>query len=214
MRCHNYLAAKTAKDNGISVILCGEGADEIFGGYLVLRNMETEEFIDSTWSMIENIYKTECKRLDRATMATTIEARCPFLDLNLVEYAMNIPVSSKLRKISNSNTTKIIEKYILREAFEDMLPNEVIWREKEPFDQGSGGRGIIDVINNLVTEKEVEEMQQKFPYANIQSKEMAYYYKIFRDYFGNIGGKKQFEMFGDYPVMQNNITKRTAISGS
>ena len=210
----NYLAAKTAKDNGISVILCGEGADEIFGGYLVLRNMETEEFIDSTWSMIENIYKTECKRLDRATMATTIEARCPFLDLNLVEYAMNIPVSSKLRKISNSNTTKIIEKYILREAFEDMLPNEVIWREKEPFDQGSGGRGIIDVINNLVTEKEVEEMQQKFPYANIQSKEMAYYYKIFRDYFGNIGGKKQFEMFGDYPVMQNNITKRTAISGS
>ena len=215
----NYLAAKTAKDNDITVILCGEGADEIFGGYLVLRNMETEEFMNSTWSMIENIYKTECKRLDRATMAATIEARCPFLDRNLVEYAMNLPVSSKLDKVNHNknnenNENKIIEKYILREAFEDMLPKEVIWREKEPFDQGSGGRGIIDVINNLVTDNEVEEMKKKYPYANIQSKEMAYYYKFFREYFGDMGGEKQFEMFGDYPVMQSNIVKRTATSGS
>jgi len=206
----NYLAAKTAKENGITVVLCGEGADEIFGGYLVLRNMDTEEFIDSSWSMINNIYKTECKRLDRSTMAVTIEARCPFLDRNLVEYAMNLPVSSKLNKTKD----KIIEKYILREAFEDMLPKEVVWREKEPFDQGSGGRGIIDVINDLVKEEEVTYLNKKYPHANIQSKEMAYYYKIFRNYFGDMGGSNQFELFGDYPVMQNNIIKRTSTSGS
>ena len=57
-------------------------------------------------------------------------------------------------------------------------------------------------------------MKEKYPYANIQSKEMAYYYKIFREYFGDMGGENQFEMFGDYPVMQSNIVKRTATSGS
>jgi asparagine synthase (glutamine-hydrolysing) len=206
----NYLTAKTAKENGITVVLCGEGADELFGGYLVLRDKDTYDFIESSWNMIENIYKTECKRLDRSTMAVTIEARCPFLDRNLIEYAMNLPVSSKLKKTED----RVVEKYILREAFEDMLPSEVVWREKEPFDQGSGGRGIIDVINNLVDDKEVEQLKKLYPHANIQSKEMAYYYKIFRNYFGDIGGDKQFELFGDYPVMQQNIVKRTSKSGS
>ena len=206
----NYLAAKKAKEHGITVVLCGEGADEIFGGYLVLRDMEPKEFIDSSWNMIENIYKTECKRLDRSTMAVTIEARCPFLDRNLVEYAMNLPVSSKLKQTDE----RIVEKYILREAFEDLLPSEVIWREKEPFDQGSGGRGIIDMINELVDDSQVTELQKLYPEANIQSKEMAYYYKIFRNFYGNMGGSNQFELFGDYPVMQKNIVKRTTTSGS
>jgi Asparagine synthase (glutamine-hydrolyzing) len=206
----NYLAAKKAKEHGITVVLCGEGADEIFGGYLVLRDMEPKEFIDSSWNMIENIYKTECKRLDRSTMAVTIEARCPFLDRNLVEYAMNLPVSSKLKQTDE----RIVEKYILREAFEDLLPSEVIWREKEPFDQGSGGRGIIDMINELVDDSEVTELQKLYPEANIQSKEMAYYYKIFRNFYGDMGGSNQFELFGDYPVMQKNIVKRTTTSGS
>ncbi len=209
----NYLAAKTAKENGLTVVLCGEGADELFGGYLVLREKSTDDFIESSWNMIENIYKTECKRLDRSTMAATIEARCPFLDRNLVEYAMNLPVSSKLKKPSGKNK-RVTEKYILRKAFEDMLPEEVVWREKEPFDQGSGGRGIIDVINETVSDKELKYLQEKYPLANIQSKEMAYYYNIFRYYYGDMGGNKQFELFGDYPVMQNNIIKRTSTSGS
>lgn len=206
----NYLAAKKAKESGITVILCGEGADEIFGGYLVLRNMDTKTFIDSSWTMIKNIHMTECKRLDRSTMAVTLEARCPFLDRNLVEYAINLPHSCKIKNING----KKIEKYILRESCNDLLPEQVLWREKEPFDQGSGGRGIIETINNLISDKEVTDLKIKYPEAKIEGKEMGYYYKIFRDYFGNIGGKRQFDLYGNYPIMQNNICKRTSTSGS
>ena len=206
----NYLAAKKAKDNGISVILCGEGADEIFGGYLVLRDMDTKTFIESSWTMINNIHMTECKRLDRSTMAVTVEARCPFLDRNLVEYAINLPHSCKIKDINGRR----VEKHILREACNDLLPEQVLWREKEPFDQGSGGRGIIDIINQQVSDEELNTIQMKYPNAKIIGKEMAYYYKIFRHLFGHIGGERQFDLYGNYPVMQNNICKRTSTSGS
>lgn len=206
----NYLAAKKAKESGITVILCGEGADEIFGGYLVLRDMDTKTFIDSSWTMIQNIHMTECKRLDRSTMAVTLEARCPFLDKNLVEYAINLPHSCKIKDIGGRR----VEKHILREACNDLLPEQVLWREKEPFDQGSGGRSIIETVCQLVTDEELKTLQVNYPHAKIVGKEMAYYYKIFRQYFGDIGGERQFDLYGNYPVMQNNICKRTATSGS
>ncbi len=206
----NYLAAKKAKEHGVDVVLCGEGADEVFGGYMVLRHMECEEFVRSCWEMIENIHATECKRLDRSTMAATLEARCPFLDRSVVEYAMNLPYACKIKQMSERR----VEKHILREAFSDALPSDVVWREKEPFDQGSGGRGIIGRINALVSTNELDRMQRLYPHAKIQSKEMAYLYKIFRERFGDLGGDRQFSLFGNYPVMQHNITVRTETSGS
>lgn len=207
----NYIAARKAKKMGISVVLCGEGADEIFGGYRVLRDMDCREFVPSSWRMIENIHMTECKRLDRSTMAATIEARCPFLDRGLVEYAMNLPYRSKLH---HHDDGRVVEKHILREAFADALPSEVVWREKEPFDQGSGGRCIISRIQSMVSDEELARMQHAHPDAKLESKEMAYLYAVFRARFGDMGGSRQFEMFGNYPVMQANITRRTATSGS
>ena len=207
----NYLAAQKAREMGLSVILCGEGADELFGGYLVLRDMGCEEFVKSSWQMIENIHMTECKRLDRSTMAATIEARCPFLDRGLVEYAMNLPYRCKLRR---GDDGRVVEKHILREAFADVLPAEVVWREKEPFDQGSGGRCIISRIQGMVSDEELVRLQCAYPDAKIESKEMAYLYTVFRARFGDMGGSRQFAMFGNYPIMQANITKRTATSGS
>ena len=90
----------------------------------------------------------------------------------------------------------------------------ILRREKEPFDQGSGGRCIISWINDQVTDAEVYDLHKSYPNAGINSKEIAFYFNIFRKKFGHLGGQNVFDMFGDYPIMQHNITQRTATSGS
>ena len=204
------MAARHAKESGLKVVLCGEGSDEIFAGYRAVRDMSWPELHDASWELINNLHNTECKRLDRMSMAVSLEARVPFLDRNVVEYGLNLPCEAKIRTVGG----KKIEKYILREAFEGLLPEEILWREKMPFDQGSGGRHIIERVNALVSDAELRDAQQRFPEANLASKEMLYYFRIWREQFGDLGGARVFDMFGDYPVMMKTIASRTAQSGS
>jgi asparagine synthase (glutamine-hydrolysing) len=204
------MGARLAKDNGIKVVLCGEGSDEIFAGYKALREMPWPELQDATWTLMENLHKTELQRLDRMSMAVSLEARVPFLDRDMVEYAVNLPCPAKIR----DNGERRVEKWILREAFEGLLPNEILWREKLPFDQGSGGRHIIEYVNKQVSDEELDLAQKRWPEANLVSKEMLYYYRIWRKRFGEMGGPRTFDMFGDYPVMMDGIASRTAESGS
>ena len=143
-------------------------------------------------------------------MAATLEARVPFLDPAVVDYGTNLPFAAKLKTMDG----KIMEKYILREAFVGWLPESVLWREKEPFDQGSGGRGLLDVVEAKVTDADVAEMAAKYPDAGIVSKEYCYYYSIWRKFFGDMGGKQQFALFGDYPVHFEHIKERTSSSSS
>lgn len=204
------MAARLAKELGLKVVLCGEGADEIFAGYLVLRDLKFTELHDATWTLLDNLHKTELQRLDRMSMAVSLEARVPFLDRDLVEYAINLPARAKIRE----NGERRVEKWILREAFDGVIPDEILWREKEPFDQGSGGRAIIDHVERQVTDDELEQAQQRWPEAHILSKEMLYYHRIWREHFGDMGGRRCFDLFGDYPGMMDRIQSRTASSGS
>jgi asparagine synthase (glutamine-hydrolysing) len=204
------MAARLAKEVGVKVVLCGEGADEILGGYLALRHMGPSQLEQASRTLMDNLHKTELQRLDRMSMAVSLEARVPFLDRGVVEYAMNLPFSAKIKEQDG----KRIEKYILRQAVDDLLPKEIVWREKMPFDQGSGGRSIIAVIEEQVSDAEYERERREHPEANLLSKEMLYYYRIWREHFGDMGGRRRFELFGDYPVMMGAIKNRTAKSGS
>lgn len=204
------MAARLAKDLGIKVVLCGEGSDEVFGGYKALRNLRWPELHDATWTLMDNLHKTELQRLDRMSMAVSLEARVPFLDRDLVQYGINLPHAAKIREIDGRR----VEKWILREAFDGWLPDEILWREKLPFDQGSGGRGIIDRVSGEVSDAELAEARKRWPEANLVSKEMLFYYRIWREHFGDMGGERVFDLFGDYPVMMDGIKQRTAQSGS
>jgi asparagine synthase (glutamine-hydrolysing) len=204
------MGARLAKDVGVKVVLCGEGSDEILAGYKALRTMPFPELEQATWTLIRNLHKTELKRLDRMSMAVSLEARVPFLDRDVVDYALNLPATAKIRERGEQR----IEKHILREAFAGWLPDEILWREKMPFDQGSGGRHIIDVVNAAVTDDELAEARERWPHAQLASKEMLYYYRIWREHFGDLAGQRVFDMFGDYPVMMDGIKSRTASSGS
>lgn len=204
------MAARLAKSEGLKVVLCGEGADEIFAGYKAVRKLTWPELQDASWTLINNLHNTECKRLDRMTMAVSLEARVPFLDRDVVEYAINLPCEEKIVERDG----RLIEKYILRKAFDGLLPDSILWREKMPFDQGSGGRHIIERIDALVSDEELKEAQEQYAEANIVSKEMLFYYKIWREKFGDLGGGRVFDMFGDYPVMMDGIATRTSESGS
>lgn len=205
-----YIASKAATDLGFKVVLVGEGADEVFGGYKCLRHMNAPELYEATHTMINNIYMTECQRVDRMAMAATLEARVPFLDPTVVEYGVNLPHSAKLK----NDGKRLVEKILLRQAFDGVIPDEILWREKEPFDQGSGARNVLDRINASITDEEVVQAQKEFPHANIESREMLYYYRIWRKFFGNMGGSKQFDMFGNYPIMHDQIKVRTPSSSS
>jgi asparagine synthase (glutamine-hydrolysing) len=204
------MGARLAKEAGVKVVLCGEGSDEIFAGYKAVRRMSFSEQQEASWTLLTNLHKTELQRLDRMTMAVSLEARVPFMDREVVEYALNLPSKAKIVERDGRR----IEKWILRQAFEDLLPHEIIWREKMPFDQGSGGRHIIEWVNRRVSDDEFSEAQERWPQANIVSKEMLYYFRIWRDHFGELGGHRVFDMFGDYPVMMEGIAQRTSESGS
>lgn len=204
------MGAKLAKEHGVKVVLCGEGADEILAGYLVLRDLGPDELERSSRTLMDNLHKTELQRLDRMSMAVSLEARVPFLDRSVVEYALNLPHSAKIHEDGD----KRIEKHLLRQAFDGMLPDEILWREKMPFDQGSGGRTLIEFVNEQVSDDELAAAQREAPEANLVSKEMLYYYRIWRERFGEMGGGRRFELFGDYPGMMHRIRERTAKSGS
>jgi asparagine synthase (glutamine-hydrolysing) len=204
------MAARHAKEQGLKVVLCGEGSDEVFAGYKAVRHLPWPELLRTSWRLIENLHNTECKRLDRMSMAVSVEARVPFLDRDVVEYGLNLPCDVKLREVDGRR----VEKWILRKAFEGMLPDEILWREKMPFDQGSGGRHIIDYVSERITDDELAEAQERHPEARLASKEMLFYYRIWREHYGDLGGRRVFDLFGDYPVMMDGIAARTASSGS
>ena len=204
------MGARLAKEAGVKVVLCGEGSDEIFAGYKAVRAMSFDEQQEASWTLLTNLHKTELQRLDRMTMAVSLEARVPFMDRDVVEYALNLPSAVKIVESGGRQ----IEKWILRKAFEELLPDEIVWREKLPFDQGSGGRHIIEWVNARIEDGELAEAQERWPDAGLQSKEMLFYYRIWRQHFGDMGGHRVFDMFGDYPVMMDRIAARTSTSGS
>lgn len=199
------MCSQLAVEHGIKVALCGEGADELLGGYSAVRSLSFLDLRRKLETLLANLHKTELKRLDRMSMAATLEARVPFLDREFLEYAFNLPSDEKIKDVDG----KRIEKWHLRKAFEGLLPDELIWREKCPFDQGSGGRSMIPEVEDAIGDDEYEDKRRRYAPWNIRSKEMLRYFEIWRSHFGDLlEPGKTFDMFGDYPVLMDQISSR------
>lgn len=181
-----YFLSKAITDIGIKVVLSGEGADEIFGGYLYFRNApSTEDFQKETIERVQKLFTADLLRADKSTMAHGLEARVPFLDKAFLEVTMLIKPEEKQPKTYDGK-----EKYILRKAFDTpdnpYLPDEVLWRQKEQFSDGVGYNWIDELIeyaNSKVTDEELENASKLFQYNTPTTKEAYYYRTIFHKHY-------------------------------
>jgi asparagine synthase (glutamine-hydrolysing) len=172
----NYFLAELAATH-VSSVLCGDGADELFGGYESLRELPPAERSATLWRLTSGLHNTELQRMDRMTMAHGMEARVPFLDKQVIGLAFSIP--DWMKTGANGET-----KWILRHAFADALPNWILRRKRVPFAAGAG----IETILKLHAEKEVSDSEfakeRAIPWAEpLQSKEEVLYYRLWRKHF-------------------------------
>jgi len=176
-----YLMARKIKSMGIKMVLSGEGADEVFGGYLYFHMAPSpEEFHEETVTKLSMLSKYDCLRANKSTAAWGVETRVPFLDKEFLDYAMSIDPREKMCP------GDAIEKKILRKAFEGFLPDDILWRQKEQFSDGVG-YGWIDHLKKLsekkVSDKMMADAKIRFPEQTPTSKEQYYYREIFDSLF-------------------------------
>jgi asparagine synthase (glutamine-hydrolysing) len=176
-----YLLARVIKSMGIKMVLSGEGADEIFGGYLYFHKApNAEEFHKETVRKLEKLYQYDCLRANKSLAAWGIEGRVPFLDKEFIDIAMRINPKDKM--IDKNK----MEKWVLRKSFESYLPPSVAWRQKEQFSDGVG-YDWIDSLKELVGVKVSDEMFSNakftFPFQTPISKEEYFYRSIFEEHF-------------------------------
>jgi len=183
-----YLMARAIKSLGIKMVLSGEGADELFGGYLYFHKApNSKEFHDETVRKLEKLHQYDCLRANKSLAAWGIEGRVPFLDKEFIETAMNINPEDKM--IKNGR----IEKWVLREAFKDYLPESVLWRQKEQFSDGVGYSWIDslkELVSKEVSDGDIEKASEIYPVNTPLNKEEYYYRTIFQEHFSSEAAAK------------------------
>ena len=187
----NYFLAEMA-GRTVKVVLTGEGADELFAGYEYQRAFDNAADLHAELIRgVESLHGLNLQRCDRMTMAHGVEARVPFLDGKVIDFSLAIPPEWKLPKPGRP------EKWLLRKAFEGLVPDEVLWREKATFDEGSGAadalRGESDVDSEMAWNNEFEQASEGVP--NLRSEEEAEYYRIFCEYFGDVSADRTISRF-------------------
>jgi len=176
-----YLMARVIKSMGIKMVLSGEGADELFGGYLYFHKAPNAQgFHEETVRKLFKLHLYDCLRANKSLAAWGVEGRVPFLDKEFMDVAMRLNPEDKMSKNGK------IEKWILRKAFEDYLPASVAWRQKEQFSDGVGYSWIDSLkalVNEKVSDAEMALSATKFPINPPMSKEEYYYRSIFAKHF-------------------------------
>ena len=176
-----YLLARVIKSMGIKMVLSGEGADEIFGGYLYFHKAPSaKDFHDETVRKLSKLHLYDCLRADKSLSAWGVEGRVPFLDKEFLDVAMRTNPEAKMCP----GTT--MEKKIVREAFADMLPAEVAWRQKEQFSDGVGYSWIDtlkQITSEAVSDEQMAHAAERFPINPPKNKEEYYYRSIFAEHF-------------------------------
>ncbi|MDR1331143.1 MAG: asparagine synthase B [Tannerella sp.] len=176
-----YMLARVIKSMGIKMVLSGEGADEVFGGYLYFHKApDAESFHGETLRKVSKLYLYDCLRANKSLAAWGVEGRVPFLDKEFLDVAMRLDPASKMAP------GKVIEKKILRETFEDMLPESIVWRQKEQFSDGVGYNWIDtlrQVADEQVSDEQMAQAATRFPVNTPQNREEYRYRAIFEEYF-------------------------------
>jgi asparagine synthase (glutamine-hydrolysing) len=177
-----WLMARVIKSMGIKMVLSGEGADELFGGYLYFHKApNAREFHEETVRKLSKLHMYDCLRANKSLAAWGIEGRVPFLDKEFMDVAMRINPQDKM-----INAAHPMEKWVVRKAFEDMLPESVAWRQKEQFSDGVGYSWIDtlkEVVAEAVSDEQLANAKYKFPLQTPTSKEEYYYRSIFNEHF-------------------------------
>ena len=176
-----YLLARVIKSMGIKMVLSGEGADEIFGGYLYFHKAPSAQaFHEETVRKLAKLHLYDCLRANKSLSAWGVEGRVPFLDKEFLDVAMRTNPAAKMCP------GKTMEKNILRGAFAHMLPDEVAWRQKEQFSDGVG-YSWIDTLKAMtavaVTDEQMAHAAERFPINPPRNKEEYYYRSIFAEHF-------------------------------
>lgn len=176
-----YLLARVIKSMGIKMVLSGEGADEIFGGYLYFHKAPSARaFHEETVRKLSKLYLYDCLRANKSLAAWGVEGRVPFLDTEFLDVAMRINPAAKMCPGS------VMEKKILREAFSSLLPQEVAWRQKEQFSDGVG-YSWIDTLKQItassVSDEELAHAADRFPINPPRNKEEYFYRSLFAAHF-------------------------------
>jgi asparagine synthase (glutamine-hydrolysing) len=176
-----YLLSRVIKSMGVKMVLSGEGADEVFGGYLYFHKApNAKAFHEETVRKLSKLHLYDCLRANKSLAAWGVEGRVPFLDKEFLDVAMRINPEEKMAKNGR------MEKWIIRKAFEDYLPESVVWRQKEQFSDGVG-YNWIDSLKAMVAEKVTDEMMNtskfRFPINTPMSKEEYFYRSIFTEHF-------------------------------
>lgn len=176
-----YLLARVIKSMGIKMVLSGEGADEIFGGYLYFHKAPSARaFHEETVRKLSKLYLYDCLRANKSLAAWGVEGRVPFLDTEFLDVAMRINPVAKMCPGS------VMEKKILREAFSSLLPQEVAWRQKEQFSDGVG-YSWIDTLKQItassVSDEELAHAAERFPINPPRNKEEYFYRSLFAAHF-------------------------------
>ena len=180
-----FLMARAIKSLGIKMVLSGEGADELFGGYLYFHKAPSaRDFHDETVRKLNKLHQYDCLRANKSLAAWGIEGRVPFLDKEFIDVAMRINPKDKMI------TPERMEKWVLRKAFESYLPESIVWRQKEQFSDGVG-YSWIDTLKKTVEENisynMIKNAHFRFPAQTPRNKEEFYYREIFEDHFPSDG---------------------------
>lgn len=177
-----YLLARVIKSMGVKMVLSGEGADEIFGGYLYFHKApNAEEFHKETVRKLDKLHLYDCLRANKSLASWGVEGRVPFLDKEFMDVAMRLNPKDKMCGLNGK-----MEKWILRKAFEDYLPESVAWRQKEQFSDGVGYNWIDSLralTTEMVSDEQMAKVNETYPINPPMNKEEYYYRTIFTDFF-------------------------------
>ena len=182
----NYMLARTTRQH-VKVVLTGEGADELFAGYEYMREFTEDAALHAELERtVRSLHNLNLQRCDRVTMAHAVEARVPFLDRNVIAWALRIPSSEK---------QGLPEKKLLRESFEGWLPDELLWRTKAEFGDGSGARDVLTrAVEETVSDAEFEAERGAVEPA-LRTKEEVAYYRVWREHLQGISPERTLSRF-------------------
>jgi len=176
-----YLMARVIKSMGIKMVLSGEGSDELFGGYLYFHKAPgAQAFHEETVRKLSKLHLYDCLRANKSLASWGVEGRVPFLDKEFMDVAMRLNPTDKMARDGR------MEKWILRKAFEDYLPQEIAWRQKEQFSDGVGYSWIDtlkDIAARRVSDEEMARAVERFPVNPPQNKEEYHYRSVFAEHF-------------------------------